>query len=424
MQALPYQETGIDFLADRTAAGLWDDPGLGKTFQSLAASKKIKIRNSLITCPASVRMVWEEECKKLDIDCHIVKKKSDIGRGFNIISYHAATNLKDDLRKYRWDSLNLDEGHFLKNPESKRTQAIYGPNCDKIGGIAQKTEIIWNLTGTPAPNNCSELYPTLRTLFPDALEKRNGEVMGYWDFMHRYCDFYYDNFNALRVRKGKNLNELRDKLRGRILRRKKKDVLKDLPPISYHTLPVEGNLRGLDLKISDEIMACLDDENPLEQLHNMEIHLPTLRRILGMAKVASVIEWVKESSHEKIVIFAQHTDVIDRLKTLPNSVYIDGSCSHKHREKAKNDFQYGNARIFIGQNDAAGTGLTLTAGSVMLMLEPDWNPAKNIQVKDRIYRIGQKNKCLVYLVTIPGTIDEAIMRVIKKKMAEYKELGL
>jgi SWI/SNF-related matrix-associated actin-dependent regulator 1 of chromatin subfamily A len=424
LQALPYQETGIEFLSNLSAAGLWDAPGLGKTFQALASAKKIKAKNIIVTCPASVRMVWDEECQKMNIDSHIVTEKSQIGRGLNVLSYEGAIKMKTDLMMYRWDGMINDEGHFLKNHEAKRTQAIYGEKLNKNGGIASKVGFTWDLTGTPMPNNPSELFPKLHTLFPDAITKNNGEVMDYWNFMHRYCNFYYDNFDRLRVKKGKNLSELRDKLRGRILRRKKEEVLKDLPAVSYQTLPVEGDLRGIDLNVSREIKECLSEENPLDQLHNMEIHMPTLRRIIGMAKVPAVKQWVKESPYDKIVIYAHHSCVIDELRKLPSSVVIDGRCNQEQREKAKNDFQHGSARIFIGQNKAAGTGLTLTAGSIMLMVEPEWSPADNIQIKDRISRIGQKNKCLIYLVMIPGTIDEAIIRVIRAKMEDYREIGL
>lgn len=423
MQAYPYQMTGIKFLKERNNACLWDEPGLGKSFQSLSAAKELGVKNAIIICPASVRMVWKTECAKVGLTSQEITKPSDIRTGFNVVSYEGASKFKDHFRKHKWDLLIGDEGHYLKSPKARRTKSIYGDKCDTIGGIAENCQRIWVLTGTPMPNDPSELWATLHTLFPDALEKRNGRLMTYWDFVGRFCLTKNNGF-GIQIMGGKNLNDLRDRIRGRALRRKKLEVLKDLPPIRYEMLPVEGKLGAISTEESELVKECLGKDEPLEYLKKIGTHVASLRKITGLAKVDSVMQWVKESPYEKVVLFAHHKAVIEKLRELEGSVYVDGSCNQSHREKAVKDFQEGDAKVFIGQIQAAGTGLTLTAANVLLFVEVSWTPAENRQAADRIHRIGQTDSCLVYFAMIPGSIDENIIKVVKRKTETYKELGL
>ena len=440
VELFDYQKVGRDFLSHRNEACLWDEPGLGKSFQSLAAATTMGASDINIICPASVRMVWKAECEKLGLDGRVVLENKHVGKGIQIFSYEAASGkLFDDINRRDSDLLITDEGHYLKgfntrsvkNPVNGkmvkhppiRVEKIFGRHCDRKGSISERAAVTWSLTGTPMPNNPSELWPTLHALFPDAIAGRDEKPMSYWDFVYRYCKTV-DNGFGVQITGGKNLNDLRDRLRGRILRRKKADVLKDLPEMRYYMLPVEGNLRGLDTDQSEMISKCLDAPDPMAQLRKLAGHVASLRRITGMAKVDSVIKWVEESGYDKVVLFAYHTEVINRLRSLKGSVYIDGSCTQAQREKAVKDFQEGDAKVFIGQINAAGTGITLTAASVLMFVETSWVPAENRQAADRIHRIGQKDSCLVYFATIPKSIDEDMIKVIRRKMETYKSMGL
>ena len=419
----PYQIEGIDFLASRRFASLWDEPGLGKSLQTLLAIRKLPISNVLVVCPASVRLVWAIECGKVGFDCKVVLKKDEFVSGINIVSYDGATRFKNEIMLRDWDLLVLDEEHYVKSASAKRTKAIFGDKLDRKTGIASKCESIWGLTGTPMPNHPAELYPMIRAKFPDAIMKRTEVPMTYWDFVNRYC-VSHDNGFGIQITGGKNLTKLRDELRGRVLRRKKIDVAKDLPDIQYEILPVEGNLKDLPANELIEVRQCLDSAEPLEELRKIGTHVASLRRYTGMAKVKSVIKWVEESNHDKIVLFAHHTAVIDELRRMGDTVYIDGSCSPDHRKNAVDAFQNGSAKRFVGQIQAAGTGLTLTAASTLIFVEYDWVPANNRQAADRIHRIGQTNNCLVYFATVPNSVDEDIMKVVKRKTETYRELGL
>lgn len=431
----PYQIEGANFIACRERSALWDEPGLGKSMQALLAAKANKVRDAVIVCPASVRLVWRKECSQLDIDSRIVLNKKHLGSGINILSYEGAIKCYDDLMRMKKDLVVYDEAHYLKTPNTKRTTVLLGTKCDMKDSIGHNATFSWGLTGTPMPNNPSELWSFLHAFFPDALEKPNGTVLTYWEFMYRYCSVVRRTIHV-KTKRGavereiekivgsKNMSDLRDRIRGRILRRKKKDVLKDLPPIRYQTLPLEGKLKNLDEKDCEVIKKCLDKPNPIEHLKSIDAHFSTVRKIIGMSKVDAVKQWVKESPYDKIVLFAHHKTVIDGLRDIKDCVHIDGSCTQRQREQAVEAFQHGNARVFIGQIQAAGTGLTLTAANVLVFVECSWVPAENKQAADRIHRIGQKDSCLVYIASITGSIDERIMEAIKIKLKSYKELGL
>lgn len=425
MKPRPYQIEGINFLSCQNFASLWDEPGLGKSFQTLMAIKNIDASMVLIICPASVRLVWAAECNKVGMKCNVILKKSDdVKPGINIVSYDGAANaLYDKLMIFDWDLLVLDEEHFVKSHKAKRTRAIFGKKMDRKDGLSSKAARIWGLTGTPMPNHPAELYPMLRAKFPDAILNGNQQAMTYWQFVGRYCNTF-DNGFGVQITGGKNLNKLRDELRGRVKRRKKKDVAKDLPKIQYEILPVEGNLRHLPEDELKEVQGCLNTEEPLKELKKIGTHIAALRRYTGMSKVKSVIKWIEESDHDKIVIFAHHKSVIDELCEMDDTVHINGLCTQKQRENAVEEFQNGSAKRFVGQIQAAGTGLTLTAANTLIFVEYSWVPSENRQAADRIHRIGQENNCLVYFATVPDSVDEDIIKVVKRKLETYREMGL
>lgn len=425
MKPRPYQTDGINFLTRQQYASLWDEPGLGKSFQTLMAAKALKLNQILIVCPASVRLVWVAECNKVGLKSNIALRKGDIRAGMiNIVSYDGASGaLYDDIMLLSWELLVLDEEQYVKNVKAKRTKAIFGKKLDCKEGLASRCKRIWGLTGTPMPNNPSELYPMIRAKFPDAILKRSGYPLSYWEFVMRYCTTFNNGF-GLQITGGKNLPKLREALRGRVKRRKKKDVAKDLPAIQYEILPVQGDLGTLPENEIEQVKGALDAEEPLEELKRIGTHVASLRRLTGMAKVKSVMEWIEDSGHDKIVVFAHHKAVIDELRKMDDTVYIDGSCNQSQREKAVEAFQNGKARRLVGQIQAAGTGLTLTAANTLVFVEYSWVPAENRQAADRIHRIGQDNNCMVYFATVPNSIDEDIMKVVKRKLETYREMGL
>lgn len=423
----PYQEDGVNFLSRRETAALFDEPGLGKTIQTLQTIKDIEALRVLVICPASVRLVWQLECKKMDLPGVIMTPTISLDYGVNICSYEGASGkLFDTIMSQEFDVLVIDEAHFLKNVRSKRTQKIYGRWCDTKGGIASRCKRIWALTGTPMPNNPSELYPMMRCLFPDAIMNRAGSPATLTQFTNWYCTQRHNGF-GMEITGGKNLSRLRDQLRGRALRRKKEDVLEDLPPIRYENLYIDAKFSSLpvdEVRVIQEAIATAKTSEPFDALRKVGEHVATVRRLTGLAKVEPIKKWVKESDHDKIVLFAHHKAVIDEFRNEPDTVVVDGRSSQAQRENAVTAFQEGDARLFVGNIQAAGTGLTLTAASVLVFIESDWVPANMMQAANRIHRIGQEDSCLVYFATVPDSIDESIVDALRRKLEMYAEMGL
>src|ERR1700722_8887571 len=177
LQPLPYQQIGIDMLARNKRFFLFDDPGLGKTLQAIRAADKIGAKSVLAVVPANIVTQWVSA----------VKEHSLTGFKFDAVSYDKARSGTGAVRLNNYDLLINDELHSLKNRNAGRTKALYGPKHDGIGGIVQDVPYVWGLTGSPAPNNPSELWTHLRALTPTAITMKNGKVMGYHDFVNRFC---------------------------------------------------------------------------------------------------------------------------------------------------------------------------------------------------------------------------------------------
>lgn len=424
-----YQETGAQWLAKVGRGLLADEPGLGKTAQAIVAARHIRNAvgrpiNIAVICPASVVENWRREFSRFwpeqEPSCT------------EIISYDRAA--RHGLYNEDVDVVICDEAHYLKTRDTKRTQAVFGKKCDGVGGLVEKAKHVFLLTGTPMPNAPNELWPMLRAVMPDAIiGLKTGKPVAYWPFAMRYCKMERNYLGHDTIVGGKNLPELRERMKPFVLRRKKADVLKDLPPIRFDVLPLTGKIT-IPPDMADEIAAQMRevqkalDDGGVAALKAIAPHVATLRRLTGVAKVAPVAEWVRDQldgGMEKIVLFAQHKEVITNLALpLLKTSYVavvDGSTTDRQAQvdRFQNDPK---CRIFIGQIQAAGTGITLTAASDLVFVESDWVPANNEQAAFRIHRIGQKNACTVRFATIAGSIDEQIQRACARKLEDIRAL--
>jgi len=410
-----YQRTGAAWLAGRKHALLADEMGLGKSAQAIAACDALGVKHIVVVCPASVVENWKRE--------HI-KFSTSRGVIVAVMSYdRMAKKLWSDELKF--DVLILDEAHYLKSHTAKRTKAIFGEKCDGVGGLVERADRVILLTGTPMPNAPNELWPALRALFPEAITGTSGKPYSYFQFVSKFCKTR-DNGFGLQIVGAKNHDLLREKLQPVMLRRTKAEVLPDLPEITFDELFVEGSI-GVAGPEADRVREALEADG-VEGLKRIAPHVATLRRLTGMAKVAPVVEWVKEwleGCDRKIVLFAHHRDVLDRLHECfwQIGARVVGDTSAAHRQKAIDDFQNDpNCRVFIGQNTAAGVGITLTAASDLLLVEPSWVPSDNAQIAGRIHRIGAVRGCQVRFVTLAGSIDEQISRVLARKTADLVQI--
>jgi SNF2 family DNA or RNA helicase len=435
-----YQKAGVKFALERLKVLIADDMGLGKTLQAIAFLQARKdLRPALIVCPASLKLNWEAEIKKFAEPCP--ENRVEVLSGekpyrtdapIAIINYDVLDSWKVLLKK-KEKVVVLDESHYIKNRSARRTKAAQS--------IAKDAEAIICLTGTPVLNRPMDLFTQLNLLapneFPDCFQYglrycnghkkrifvRGGEEKYVWDFSG-----------------ASNTDELYERLRSTVMiRRLKKDVLKELPPKRIAVVPVEMS-KPEEYRIAEkDFMYWLKewtkrgryDQNRLAASAKAETltKIEYLKQCALRLKIKSVLEWVSDflESGEKLILFAHHKNVIDYLeKKFPGSAVLRGGEDAKTKQLAVDRFQKDKeCRLFIGSIQAAGVGLTLTAASNVAFIEFPWRPADLDQAIDRAHRIGQTNSvtawCLV--ASVPGmkTVDERIMELLeeKRKIADH-----
>lgn len=408
----PFQQKGAQFLAANYHALLGDEPGLGKTVQAIAAVEALGLKKILVVCPASVRLGWLQE----------INECLGSSWGWRVISYNEATKLSRTNHHETYDALILDEAHFLKTPESQRTQAIFGNK----GGIARRARYIWCLTGTPVLNRPRELFPILKTLHPHFA---NMSFTAYADI---YCGAFFDG-RGMNTKGATNLDDLKKKLGSFMLRRTKEEVLPELPPKIISRVPLD--VSWADLKtVRDEEDAIGSRETKISSIHEDYSQLGDmahLLRLTGEAKTGAAATFVADllETVPKVVVFAKHRNVMDILAAEfagrhITAVQYHGGMNDVQKRDAVKDFQ-SRAEVFIGQIQAAGTGINglQTVCSDVVFAELSWVPGEVGQAVDRCHRIGQVAASVnVYMLHVPGTLESAVLGVHDKKARVIEHL--
>jgi SWI/SNF-related matrix-associated actin-dependent regulator of chromatin subfamily A-like protein 1 len=454
----PYQIEGVQRLVNSKRLLLGDEMGLGKTVQCIFAINQLCNLDSriLIVCPKSLLGVWKNELNAwLDLPLNpqfaTPQQVPELHSGsITIINYDLCHKHRPKLNDVTFDVLICDEAHYLKNKDAMRTKAILGD--DKYPGVS--CHHLWLLTGTPVLNRPSELYPILRAINP-------SEFGSFKTYAERYCDpkkvkdsrgNYRTDYSG-----AKNLGELSNRLAPFMLRRYKADVLKQLPP-KFRSCKCLLDSGEADLE-RDRIKSILmersgyvdeyDDTLILEEFGSQASSLmkylgrdfnlndpkmrneimgliATVRRETAMSKVDAAVEILENIIlSEKVVVFAHHRDVIQKLVDTfgKRAVCVMGGMNNEERLNAVYGFQTDpNIRMFVGSIRAAGVGLTLTASSRVVFLELDWSPAVMSQAEDRCHRIGAAESIQIEYFVFQNTIDEWIARSLMTKQANIDRI--
>ena len=441
---LPCRKAGIKFAMGRDGVLFGDEMGLGKTIQAIGVMNTMEnLKRVLIVAPATLRLNWKREIEKWlvhNMTIQVVNggKAVDLDGDIVIINYDVCTKHEAALKAITWDLLIADEAHYMKNGIAKRTTAILGKwNRDPLKVVApiQATKKIF-LTGTPIPNRPIEAWTLV-----NALDHENFKNRGY--FAKRYANGHHNGWGWDETGAA-NLDELQDKMRGTILvRRLKDEVLKDLPAKIRQVIEIEGdnviekaekavtdaNENFLQLKAAAEI-AAVDggDEykNAVQKLGEAEgvtfEKMAAARRDTAIAKVPYIIEHLKDVMEDgrKVVLFAHHKEVIKQIVEGYDgeAVTITGDTPMAARQDAVDRFQNDpTIKLFVGNIQAAGVGITLTAANTVIFAELDWVPGNVTQAEDRCHRIGQKNFVQVQHIVLEGTIDAHLARTLLAKQA-------
>jgi superfamily II DNA or RNA helicase len=422
-----YQLEGFQWLARLSAWGvggvLADDMGLGKTVQALGVLiERASGGPALVVAPTSVGDNWVREAEKFSPTLHahlyrdLDRDKLIESAGENdlvIVSYQL---LQRDAKRFasrKWNTLVLDEAQFIKNSQTKTSQAIRRIEADwRIG-----------LSGTPLENHLGELWSLFRTLSPG--------LLGSWDrFRNRFAD------PIERHKDDESRKSLARLVQPFILRRTKDKVLKELPPRTEITLraelskPERKMYEDVRLAALTELSGGDDDQQAgqkrirtlawLTQLRQLACH-PRLvdkswtKSSAKLELLMSLIEELREGEHRALVFsqFVKHLTVVrESLDQLGISYqYLDGSTPAKERQVRVDSFQDGEGDLFLISLKAGGTGLNLTGADYVIHLDPWWNPAVEDQATDRAHRIGQDRPVTVYRLVAENTIEEQILEL-------------
>jgi SWI/SNF-related matrix-associated actin-dependent regulator 1 of chromatin subfamily A len=477
---------------DVRALGLCDEPGLGKTLSALAIALSLDALRIIVVSPAGARPVWAQEIAKWlpqwsarvftvqpGMQAREQAEMLDRQQVIVLVAYDTLAQLSAHSRRNAWtmalmqrswDLLIVDEAHYLKN-SSHRTLAVYGQRGAEEG-IQSACERVLLLTGTLTPNHAGELYQHMRALWPVTLLVPAPAPLAYpkhppphpartalptigstrpppmrtltqAEFEERVTDCR-DTLWGRQVVRTKNQSWLRERLGSVILRRTKAQVLPELPPLIAQDVPLvlPRSPAGTDqsawragVLLWDRTRRLSDDQF-LAELHRHAFDtsqvagsITTLRRELGLLKVAPAAEWIAERlacGTQKMLVFGWHVEVLERLHELLAAyapVLVTGRTSPTARDTAVRLFQtHPQVRVFVGQILAAGTAITLTAASEVAIVEPSWVPGENRQAIDRAHRLGQRDSVLASFLHIPGTLDHRIMTVFRRKAVEIAEL--
>jgi len=395
----PFQEEDVQFLQKHDYNALVANaPGTGKTIEVLSCIKRdmAKLTPALIVCPSSVVTNWCREARKWlgRVRIHAIKDmKGPIPRKrahIMVVPWSMLTDRELDLTSYGFKMLVADEAHFAKNPEAQRSQSLMA--------ISQKVNHRLLLTGTPIVNTSLEL---------DAINSYFGTTES-----------------------------------PPMIRRLLEDVAPDIPPKVRSRLTIR--LRRKDRQRYMRLDADFTDWLEMELRKRMDageaqaaaaralaaealVKVGYLRRVLGESKVYAAADWASRAARlgEPVVLFAEHQEVIRRLKILLRKqrikfVVIDGNSTRKARQKAIDSFQQGKTAVFIGSK-AAKEGITLTRARHLMFVERYFTAADEEQAEDRIRRIGQRSKTTIWHLHAQDTIDDRLSDIVETKRRIVRE---
>ena len=430
-----YQVSGVKWLYTICKCGfggiLADEMGLGKSLQTIMFIKKMYEENKdskfLIVCPTALVYNWENEFNKFapDLSYQVFagnrQERQELLQKYDGNIYITSYGLlREDLDIYETKDYRvfvIDEAQNIKNPKTGLTKAVKS--------ITSETKIA--LTGTPIENTITELWSIFDFIMP-------GFLSSLVKFQQKYNikDFDEDT--------NKLLTNLKAQVKPFILRRKKKDVIKDLPDKIENNIFIDLNemqkkYYAAEVKRVNDEMDKLVNTGGFTKNKMMILALLTrLRQICihpsiydanykgESAKMEALLDTVKElvSNGHKILLFTSFKTALYLVKDALNkediSTYvIDGSVPSKQRQILVDAFNKDKTNVFLIMLKSGGTGLNLTSADVVIHLDLWWNPQAENQATDRTHRIGQTKTVEVIKLICKGTIEEKILSLQEKK---------
>ena len=425
-----YQIEGFEFLktlSNYNFGGiLADEMGLGKTIQTITFLLSAKNKQSIVITPTALIYNWKSEFEKFAPDLKVGVVYSNKEKRLKTLQKYkdydviltTYTTYKNDMEEYKnlkFDYLIIDEAQNIKNPDSVITHAIKNINAKSK----------FALTGTPIENNLLELWSIFDFIMPGYLFDRDTFIVKYY---RRFMD-------------NKELStEFKNLIKPFILRRLKKDVLKELPAKIEKVIEVE--LPKSQQKIysiyNNKVIDLIEKKIRDDEFFNGKIeilsYITKLRQIAldpsvvldnyhgESGKIDALIEILNQANDEghKILVFSQFTSVLNNIKRRLEIeglkyCYLDGTLSQKKRSEEVNKFNESDIPIFLISLKAGGTGLNLQSADIVIHFDPWWNPSVEAQASDRAHRIGQKNIVEVIKLIAKDTVEEKVIKLQNEK---------
>lgn len=390
-------------------------PGLGKTLGSIASAQVGNNFPLIIVCPSVVKINWQREVKQwIGKDAQILsgRKPFEITSDVVIINYDVLANWVKPLKALKAKGIVFDECHYIKNPESARTQA-----AAEISKTVKGMRFM--LSGTPTPNSVYDLAAPLDML--DVLKHFGGKRA----YIRRYCPPVQTRY-GVSYAKARNLKELGENLKNScFIRRRREDCL-DLPEKIRVDLPLAVNIQ-LDEEFYAPLVAQMERGTLAEAKRvvamldraQIEGQMATERYEAGISKIDDIVELAKDID-EPLVIMVHHKEVVSVLmKKLKkrNPVKLVGGMTPKKRQESIDAFQGGESDLMIASITAAGIGINLQRGTAMIIGELPLTYAEMDQAESRCHRSGATNDLTVYRMVALGTFDEVVVNLIARKEA-------
>lgn len=423
----PYQCEGIAYMINHGNCINGDDCGLGKTGQTIATLELMDAFPALVITPASVKYNWKKEWEKWNPTRTVGvvgrKKKFNENVWQNdviIINYDILgergldkpTAKFKELLKKRWASCVMDEIHFLKSEKALRTKMAKK--------IVKTVPHVWGLTGTLTQNKPADLIQ------PFTIIRRFEDIFGSTkEFKYRYCNAKMTVF-GMDCSGFSNLEELHELLRmGGYIRRNKRDVLDELPPM------VE---QPIDVPISNTREYRKAENNLLEYLEKIDINkvnsavnaphlvmIQTLKQLSIEGKLPFITtyikEWLEANEGEQLLVFGVHRMPLQQLAEYFKAPLIQGGVSADKKQQIVNEFSNGGHRLLFANIQSAGTGtdgLQDNCSNLVYIELPDKSTELE-QANARLERMGQRNSINITYLLSPDTIDADIKEMVADK---------
>lgn len=412
----PFQQEGLAFLLRTDRALLADEMGLGKTVQALAMLAQAGAYPALVVAPPHLMRNWENEIARFvrrpdgsPPAVHVLKGLTPYAlppADLYLMHYLLLRGWKESLPEYGIPTVIFDEIQELRHSGTEKYSA-----ASLLAGAASR---VVGLSGTPIYNRGAEIWNVVNIL--------DFHFLGdYESFTREWCYGYGGQIVAKPELLGEKLRE-----EGLMLRRTKRDVLKELPPKRRLVMPVDSDdavYRRLMQPVRETIGRLRGEASGSQRaLWEMEVERGE-RRATGVAKAPYVAQFVRAllDAGERVLLFAHHHEVMDlykkELRTF-SPAFVTGRETPAMKERSVERFMAGRTDLCCISLRAAA-GLNLQRATCVVFGELDWSPAVHSQAEDRAHRMGQTDSILCYYLVSQGGSDQDMQDALGLKVSQF-----